>query len=60
MQAGHILIRWQRIEVQLAAMKQRQYFQTPVTVSDSLPLKQVVIDFQRMNKKATKAARRDQ
>ena len=58
-QAGHILIWWQRIEVQLTAMKQRQCFQTPFTLSDSLPLKQVTIDFQSINKKAKKAARRD-
>ncbi len=58
-QAGHILIWWQRIEAQLNSMKQRQCFQTSFTVSDSLSLKQVVIDFQGMNKKAKKAARRD-
>jgi hypothetical protein len=58
-QAGHILIWWQRIEAQLGAMRQRQCFQTPFTVSDSLPLKQIVIDFQAVNKKAKKAARRD-
>lgn len=57
-QAGHILIWWQRIEAQLIAMKQRQCFQTPFTVSDNLPLKQIMIDFQSMNKKAKKAARR--
>ncbi len=58
-QTGHILIWWHRIEAQLNAMNQRQCFQTPFTVSDNLPLKQIVIDFQGMNKKAKKAARRN-
>jgi hypothetical protein len=57
-QAGHILIWWSRIEAQLRAMKQRQCYQTPFAVSDSLPLKPVAIDFHGMNKKARKAARR--
>lgn len=58
-QTGHILIWWQRIEAQLSTMKQRQCFQTPFAVSDSLPLKQIIIDFQAINKKAKKAARRE-
>lgn len=59
MQAGHILIWWQRIEAQLEVMKQRQCFQTPYTMSDRTSLKQVAIDYHGMNKKAKKAARRD-
>lgn len=56
-QAGHLLIWWQRIEAQLKAMKPRECYSTPFTVSDSIPLKKVAIDFQGMNKKARKAAR---
>ena len=56
-QAGHLLIWWQRIEAQLKAMKARECYTMPFTVSESVPLKKVAIDFQGMSKKAKKATR---
>lgn len=56
-QAGHLLIWWQRIETQIRAMKSRECYQTPFTVSDNVPLKKIAIDFQGINKKAKKAQR---
>lgn len=56
-QAGHLLIWWQRIETQIKAMKPRECYQIPFTVSDNVPLKKIAIDFQGINKKAKKAQR---
>ncbi|MAM37247.1 MAG: hypothetical protein CL949_01785 [Erythrobacter sp.] len=59
-QAGHLLIWWQRIEAQLNAMKPRECYSTPFSVSEDAKLKKIPIDFQSMNKKAKKAQRRIQ
>lgn len=57
-QAGHLLIWWQRIEATLKGCNPRECYTMPFTVSEAVPLKKVAIDFQGMNKKAKKAARR--
>ncbi|QTH20805.1 hypothetical protein HRJ34_21150 [Rhizorhabdus wittichii] len=56
-QAGHLMIWWQRIEAQLKAMKPRECYTTPFSISDAVSLKKIAIDFQGMNKKVKKAQR---
>lgn len=55
-QAGHLMIWWHRIEAQLSAMKQRECYATPFSISDA-PLKKVQIDFHGMARKSKKANR---
>jgi hypothetical protein len=56
-QAGHLLIWWQRVETTLKGSKARDCYTMPFSVSDCVPLKKVMIDFHRMNRKAKKASR---
>jgi len=58
LQAGHLLIWWRRIEIQLTIMKPRECFTMPFNVSEEAELKRVSLDFQGMGKKAKKADRR--
>lgn len=58
LQAGHLLMWWNRIEAQLKAMKPRECYTTPVSTFENAQLKKVSIDFQAASKKGKKAARR--
>ncbi len=58
LQAGHLLMWWRRIEVQLTVMKPRECFTMPFNVSEDAGMKRVPLDFQGIGKKAKKAGRR--